>query len=272
MRIFLVKGWDMTRRHKYVLVVLFLYRLLWGFFLYRFVDHVVTPILARYPDGHPNSNAVQLFWIEAQFRLMKTDIMNGILWMLAAMFLLRMVLTPLLNAGLFYSFSHSDDAHGTRVLAGIRKAWKPVTILYWVENVLALLPLVWLVPVAKSRLFVHPSLEDWGHSLLPLLLGWIVWCFAVHLAFQFMQFSAASGNSILSGLGRACRRALPLIAVTLSIVGIGLGASLAQATASMLWTGFAAVALQQAFQLVRSLITLWTAASQFELWRPDRAA
>ncbi|CAM3987375.1 hypothetical protein COLU111180_18125 [Cohnella lubricantis] len=272
MRKLLGKGWDMTRRHKYVLVVLFLYRLLWGFFLYRFVDHVVTPVLARYPDGHPNSSAAGLFWIEAQFRLMKTDILDDILWMLAGMFLLRMVLTPLLNAGLFYSFSHSAEADGTRVIAGIRKAWKPVAALYWFENGLVLLPLVWLVPHAKSQLFSVPSLQEWAHSLLPLILAWIVWSFAVHLAFQFMQFSAAAGDSILSGLGRACRRALPLIAVTLSIAGIGIGASLAQATASMLWTGFAAIALQQAYQLVRSLFTLWTAASQFELWRPEQAA
>lgn len=272
MRKLLGKGWDMTRRHKYVLVVLFLYRLLWGFFLYRFIDHIVTPVLARYPDGHPNSNAVQLFWIEAQFRLMKTDILNDILWMLAAMFLIRMVLTPLLNAGLFYSFRHSDDAHGTRVLAGIRKAWKPVTALYWLENGLALAPLVWLVPLAKSRLFSDPSLQDWAHRLLPLLLAWIAWSFAVHLIFQFMQFSAASGDSILGGFARACLHALPLIGVTLSIIGIGMGASLAATAASMLWTGFAAVALQQAFQLIRSLVTLWTAASQFELWKPEGAA
>lgn len=259
----------MTRRHKYVLVVLFLYRLLWGFFLYRFVDSVVTPVLARYPDNHPYSGAVQLFWIEAQFRLMKTDILNDILWMLAAMFFIRMVLTPLLNAGLFYSFSHSDEAQGTRVLSGIRRAWKPVTGLYWLENVIALLPLVWLVPLAKSRLFGNGSLQDLVHGLIPLVLAWIVWSFALHLVFQFMQFSAASGDSILSGLKQAFRRGLPLIGVTLSILGIGIAASLAQATASMLWTGFAAIALQQAYQLVRSLMTLWTAASQFELWRRE---
>lgn len=272
MRKFIRQGWDMTRRHKYVLVVLFLYRLLWGFFLYRFIDSVVTPVLARYPDDHPSSNAVHMFWIEAQFRLLKTDILNDILWMLAGMFLIRMVLTPLLNAGLFYSFRHSDDSQGTRVLTGIRRAWKPVAGLYWLENVAILLPLVWLLPHAKTRLFADPSLTDWGRALLPLVLAWIVWSFAAHLAFQFMQFSAASGDSVLGGLLRAGRRALPLFAVTLTIVGIGLAASLAATTVSLLWTGFAAVALHQAYQLIRSLLTLWTAASQFELWKPEGTA
>jgi len=268
----LSKGWDMTRRHKYVLVVLFLYRLLWGFFLYRFIDSIVSPVLSRYPDNHPNSDAVQLFLIEAQFRLLKTDISDEVLWTLAGMFLIRMLLTPLLNAGLFYSFRHSDESQGTRVLAGIRRAWKPVTALYWLENAAALLPAAWLVPLARTRFAAEPSLPDWALGLLPYALGWIAWSFAVHLLFQFMQFSAASGHSIPGGLLRACRQALPLLAVTLTIIGAGFAASLVVTTASLLSTGFAAVVLHQAFQLVRSLVTLWTAASQFELWKPEAAA
>src|SRR6476620_2457584 len=99
MRQSLKMGWDMAMRHKYVLVLLFLYRLLWGFFLYRFIDSVVTPILARYPDEHPNSDASHLFLIEAQFRLLKTNLVDEVLWMLGGLLLLRMIITPLLNAG-----------------------------------------------------------------------------------------------------------------------------------------------------------------------------
>ncbi|WP_027091878.1 hypothetical protein [Cohnella thermotolerans] len=271
MRKWIGKGWNTTRRHKYVVIVLFLYRLLWAFFLYRFIDSVVTPVLARYPDNHPNSDSVHLFLIEAQFRLLKTDLANDFLWLLAGMFLIRMVLTPLLNAGIFYSFRHSEDSQGTRVLAGIRHAWKSVSILYWAENAAILLPLFWLLPLAKSRFLAEPSIEDWARHLLPYALAWVVWSYAVHLLFQFMQFSAASGDSIPGGLWRACRRALPLIAVSLTILGIGLAASLVVTTASLFWTGFAAVALHQGFQLVRSLIALWSAASQFELWKPDTA-
>lgn len=266
------KGWTVTLRHKYALVVLFLYRLLWGFFLYRFVDSIVSTVLSRYPDPHPNGGAARLFLIEAQFRLLKTDLVDEVLWMLAGMLLLRMIVTPLLNAGLYYSFQHADDREGTRVLTGIRSAWKPVTLLYWIENALALLPGAWLIPMAKASYLSGAAEDAWLRELLPYAGAWIVWAFLLHLLFVFMQFSAAAKDGLLSGIGRACRRALPLLAVSLLLFAAGAFASLVVTASSLFWTGFLTVALHQAFQLVRSLITLWTAASQHQLWKPDPAA
>ncbi|RUS47260.1 hypothetical protein [Cohnella sp. AR92] len=269
MRNYLLQGWTMTLKHKYVLIVLFLYRLLWGFFLYRFIDSIVSPVLARYPNDLPNPEAVRLFFIEAQFRLFKTDLSYGALAMLAGMFLIRMIVTPLINAGLFYSFCHSEDSQGTKVMAGMRRSWRGVTLLYWIETLLTIVPLVWLVPKLYSSYLKAMTAGAWLQELLPYALVWIVWSFAIHLLFQFMQFSSAADGSILNGLLQACRRALPLLAVSLILVGLGLLASLLLTSTTLLWTGFAAIVLHQAFQLVRSLLSLWTAASQYEVWRSE---
>jgi hypothetical protein len=271
MRRLLKKGWDMTVRHKYVLVLLFLYRLLWGFFLYRFVDSVVTPILARYPEEHPHSDAAHLFLVEAQFRLLKTDLANDVLWLLGGLLLLRMVLTPLLNAGVYYSFHHAVEGEGTRVLFGMRRTWKPVTLLYWLENGLILLPAVWLLPLAKDRFFSEPSLTAWLQGLLPYAAAWLALGFMLHLLFQFMQFGAVSREGIFKGLGLALRRALPLIGITFIMLGIGLAVSATAWAVSLLWSGFLAVALHQAFHFVRSLLTLWTTASQYQVWSKTEA-
>lgn len=271
MRGILKKGWDMAVRHKYVLVLLFLYRLLWGFFLYRFIDSVITPILARYPDEHPNSDAAQLFLIEAQFRLLKTDLVNEVLWMLGGLLLLRMVLTPMLNAGVYYSFHHAVDGEGTRVLYGMKHAWRPVTLLYWLENTLVLLPAIWLLPLFKELFFSEPSVSAWVQGLLPYASAWLVWGFALHLLFQFMQFGAVSREGILKGLSLALRKALPLLSITLIMLGIGLAISAAAWAVSLLWSGFIAVMLHQAFHFIRSLLTLWTAASQYQVWSETRS-
>lgn len=257
----------MTVRHKYVLVLLFLYRLLWGFFLYRFIDSVVTPVLFRFPDQHPNSDAVHVFLIEAQFRLLKTDLINEVLWVLGGLLLVRMLLNPLLNAGVYYSFHHASDAEGTRVLSGIRQAWRPVTVLYWLENLLVLLPAGWLLPLAKDRFFSEASLRDWLLGLLPYAASWAVWGFLLHLLFQFMQFGAVSRQGIWKGLVLAVRRSLPLLSISLTLLGIGIAVSAAASTVSLLWSGFFAIALHQAFHFIRSLLTLWTAASQYQVWR-----
>jgi hypothetical protein len=271
MRSLLKKGWDMAVRHKYVLVLLFLYRLLWGFFLYRFIDSVVTPILARYPDKHPNSDAAHLFLIEAQFRLLKTDLASELLWMLGGLLLMRMVLTPLLNAGVFYSFHHAVEGEGTRVFSGMRRAWKPVALLYWLENGFILLPAVWLLPLAKDLFFSEPSVRTWLQELMPYAIAWTVWGLSLHLLFQFMQFGAVSREGILKGLVLAFRRALPLLSITLILLGIGLAVSLTAWAVSLLWSGFIAVLLHQAFHFIRSLLMLWTAASQYQVWYETRS-
>lgn len=260
-------GWDTTLRHKYVLVLLFLYRLLWGFFLYRFVDGIVTPILARYPGDHPNANAAQLFLVEAQFRLLKTDMLNETLTLLGALLLMRMILTPLLNAGVYYSFHHSRDGEGTLVLSGMKRSWKSVTALYWLENALSALPALWLVPLARDRFYAVGSVSDWLRELAPYAIAWLAWGFLLHLLFQFMQFGAVSKDGILRSIGLALRKGLPLIAVTLVMLGIGIAVSLAASAVTFLWSGFLAVALHQAFHFVRSLLTLWTSASQYHVWR-----
>lgn len=268
MRRWLGKGWDMTVRHKYVGVLLFLYRLLWGFFLFRLVDSVVTPVLARYPDLHPNADAIPLFLIEAEFRLLRTDLLDPLLWLLAGLLLFRMIVSPLINAGLYYSFRHSEEEKsGTRMLAGIRQAWKPVVLLYWLENALALLPAVWLLPMAKDRFFSAGSPGSWIRELLPYAAGWLIWGFVVHVLFQCLQFGAVSREGFGKALMQALSRAMPLLAVSLAMAGIGAAASAAVSSVSLLWSGFIAVALHQAFHFVRTLLSLWTAASQFAVWR-----
>ena len=260
-------GWETTVRHKYVLVLLFLYRLLWGFFLYRFVDAIVTPILARYPSDHPNADAAKMFLIEAQFRLMKTDLVNDTLFMLGALLLARMILTPLLNAGVFYSFHHAEDGEGTRVWTGMKQAWKTVTALYWLENAMIALPALWLVPLARDRFYSEGSASDWLQGMTPYALLWIVWGFLLHLLFRFLQFGAVSGEGFANSGMRALRKGLPLVAVSLAMIGIGLAVAAAASAVTVLWSGFLAVALHQAFHFVRSLVTLWTSAAQYHVWR-----
>lgn len=265
------RGWDMTVRHKYVGVLIFIYRLMWGFLLFRFVDSVVTPVLARYPDLGPGKDAAALFLIEAEFRLLRTDLADPLLWMLGGMLAVRMIVTPLINAGLFYSFHHAnvtvEDKRGTRMLAGMRQRWKPIVLLYGIENALILLPAVWLLPLAKSHFFAAASASGWLRELLPYAAAWLVWGFVLHLLFQCMQFAAAGRESIAKGAARALARAWPLLAVSLALAGIGLAASAALSVVTVVWSGLLAVVLHQSFHLIRALLAVWTAASRYAAWR-----
>ncbi len=133
----MTQGWKLAVKHFKLITMLFLYQLLWGFFLYRYIDSVVTPLLRRIPGAAPSEHASQVFVTEAQFLLFKTNLVMPYLWVLGAFFLARMIISPLFQAGLLYSINHRMQGESSgHFLEGIRKSWKPIMLLYWVEAVL----------------------------------------------------------------------------------------------------------------------------------------
>lgn len=129
-----------------------------------------------------------------------------------------------------------------------------------------LLPAVWLLPLAKDRFLSEPLLRLGFRTAPHAAAFWLALGLLLHLLFQFMQFGAVSREGIFKGLGLALRRAFPLLGITFILLGIGLAVSATAWAVSLLWSGFLAVALHQAFHFVRSLLKLWTSASQYQVW------
>lgn len=271
MRRHLKQGWWLTGQHFFIVIVLFLYELLWGFFLYRTIDSIITPLLQRYPGAEGGEDAVRLFLTEAQFQLMKTDLIHPYLWLFASLLAGRMLITPLVNAGLFYSLHASESEGGTRFLAGIRAAWKPVTLLYFLEVALTIVPGIWLVPRLYHALIGSDTLAELSASALPLAGGWFAGAVLLHLLFLAMQFGAVSGKGALGGLGDALKKLLPFAGVSLFMWAIGLALSLTAASVSMLWAGLLALILHQGFHFVRTIMKVWTVATQYAAWQSNEA-
>lgn len=262
------QGWRLTVKHMHILIVLFIYRLLWGFFLYRFVDSVVTPLLQRYPGSLPSDSAAELFWAESQFRLLKTSLALPYGWTLIAMLALRMLVTPLVNAGLFHSLHQvSAGEGGSRFLQGIRRCWKKVLPLYWCESLLTLAPAWWLLPRGLDALLASSSLQQLAKTALPWAAGWLLWGILLHLLFLALQFGAASGQSFAGSLLRTPLQLAPLAALSLMLWLIAAAAGLAVGGAALLWAGLAALLLQQASHLGRTLLGVWSVASQYDCWQ-----
>ncbi|MBD3921833.1 hypothetical protein H8B09_23940 [Paenibacillus sp. PR3] len=257
-------GWSLTVRHLYVIIVLFVYQLLWGFFLYRLVDGIIIPLLRRYPGSGMPASAARLYLYEAEFRLMKTDLIQPYLWTFAGLILLRMLLTPILNAGLFHSLHHASTEQGTRFLQGVRRTWLPITMLYWIESLLALAPGYWLLPRALSTILAGSSIKGIIMELLPFACGWLAWGILLHLLFLAMQLSSASGSGAFNGLWRALRHFIPYFGLSL-LLWCGAGAAgLLVSSASMLWAGFLAIVIHQGYRFVKTMLKVWTIAAQYD--------
>lgn len=268
----LLQGWRLALKHLPVIIVLFLYQLLWGFFLYRAVQSVVLPLLKRYPDAMNDSSSVQLFLLEAQFRLTKTELIEPYLWLLGGLLAARMLLTPFIQAGLAYSLHHTQDSRGTHFLRGIRLAWKPMLALYAAEMALLLAPAWWLLPIASRLLHTSGSGELLLLNASPYLCGWLAWGGLLHLLFRAVQFGVIARCGWFTSAAAALRSLLPLVGISLVLLGASLLLSLTASAISMIWTGLLAFILHQAFYLVRSLFKVWTMASQYHVWQERQIA
>ncbi|RAP73463.1 hypothetical protein [Paenibacillus montanisoli] len=268
MRTHIKQGWHLTIKHFYIIIMLFLYELIWGFFLYRTIEGITVPLLKRFPDSiGGGSAAVQLFMTEAQFQLLKTDLIRPYVWLFCGLLAGRIVITTILNAGLFHSLHHVSDANGTKFLSGIRAAWKPVALLYLIETTLTLLPAVWLLPRALTILLASSSLLEFAQQTGPWAAAWLAWAVLIHLLFLSMQFGAVAGTGALRSLWSGIVNFLPFAGISLLMWGIGALLSMTVASVSMLWAGLLALILHQGYQMVRTIMKVWTVAAQYDVWR-----
>lgn len=270
MRSYVQGGWRRTVQHFPIIALLFIYQLAWGFFLFRAIEGLLIPLLKRYPDPLAAQGAVQLFLIEAQFQVMKTGLLIPYLWALGGLFAARMVLTPLINAGLFYSLQHATPDTGTRFLPGIRIAWKKVALIYGIEILMMFSPLFWIVPLVRRALAESPSWASLGLAVLPAALGWLLWCALVRYFSLGMQFGAAAGEPLVPSLRITSRSLLPAAAAALTVWGISVLVGLASSAVSMFWAGLFALILHQAHHFIRTWFKVWTYASVLEAWQSKR--
>lgn len=259
-------GLSVVGRRSLLVIILFLYEMLWGFILYRYVKSVIIPLLYRYP-GEEIQQWSALFWIEGEFRLMKTDMANGYVITLLLILLVRMALTPLINAGLFHAIHHSSDDQWRSFLRGMRALAGKFSFLYVIQMVLTFLPLYWLLPPiieATQRGVLDPTI--WTNASAALI-GFILYAALIRLCFMYMQFAAVAGKRWSSAFLIWLKAILPVIGVSLCIVLITVVLQGILAASSIFWAGLTAVIIYQASPLIRVLCQVWEISSQHELWQ-----
>jgi len=269
---YVVNGWNRTVRNIGLIIPLFVYQFLWGFFLYRAIDGVLVPLLKRYPDPLAAKGAVELFLVEAQFRIMKTDLLAPYGLALAGLLAVRMLLTPVINAGLFHSLQHATKANSKTFLAGVRAAWKRISLIYAAELALILTPLAWLLPAARRAFFASAGWLEFFTAVLPGAAAWLLWCLLIRLISLGVQFGAAAGCGVLPSLAVTIRSLPIAAAAALTVWSIGAAAGLASAAVSMVWAGLFAILLHQIQQFFRTWFKVWTYAAQYEAWQSKRQA
>lgn len=275
------KGGLFVLKQPGLLLMLCLYQLCWGLLGYRWLNAINESMLLRYPGTDVSTMSTQVYWAEAQFRILKTNVLEPWLWVLAGCLLLRMLLHPLLQASVFYSIHASDDTRDQgeastlwhRLKSGMRALGPAFFGLYLLQSAMALGPLFLLIPkfiqmwqaALSLRDFLVPSFV-WGAAYVTylfLLRGIFLTLMLrktkqTNLAQDERNRIRQAASTPLTGFPSHLVRVLILsgafIAMTLfSSIGIG--------ALGILWSGFAAIVLQQLYFVLRSGLLLWEAAA-----------
>ena len=267
------EGWFLVRQHMFIAALLFIYQLIWGYFIYRLVQSAVVPLLLRYPTEDAGELSTLLFKMESQLSLSGPEVQRY-LWILGSLLLLRLLISPLIQAGLLYSLQHFNTAE-ERIpfIRGIQKLWKPMLLLHTIRTILMFLPAYWLVPK------LYATLMDSFHSLhlllpdIPYVAGWIIYGWVIHHAVLYMQFGISDPegehriHGTFKGLWIAVRHIFMVLGIALMLGTIHLLVFGAFTSASWFLTGLAGLILQQTYPLARSLLNMWKICAHFRLWQ-----
>lgn len=265
MKSYLKSGFREALRQPFATIILFLYQMAWGILLYKLVQGVLVPLMHRFPSSDQPKETLHLFLAESQFQLLKTDLSHSYLWWLAILLLIRMLLTPVLNSGVYYSFTHANQNAGYRFFRGIKELTLPFFFAYVIRMALSLLPLIWLLPKAQKLFSQSTSYEEAVLHLLPWLAGMLVYGFLLHLLFMYIQFAIAANLGILSTVITFMRHSLPIIGLSLILLlSSGLLAGITF-TATYIWAGLVALIIYQLFPLFNIFLQMWAISSQYQL-------
>lgn len=261
-------GWSTARRSWFLLFLLFLYQYVFGYALFNYTKSKVVPLLHRYPGGELTDFSTQLFWLEAQFRLIKTDLIMPYLWTFGIFMLVRLILTPLINSGIYHTLANRQEEVGQRkaFFRGIRKHAKPFLLLYALQMALTFAPLLWAVPRVMEAASSAHHWTSFAMAALPYVIGWLAYQGILDLVFMYIGFSIVSGSAGWTALVVVGRRAIQAAALALAIFAITGAIGLATAAVSFWLAGFIAVLLHLSYPLIRTLFNLWAISTQHHLW------
>ena len=292
------QGWQELRGNWWLVLVVFLLQYLFSMLLLSWVKSVVIPLWVRFPGGSLDDSLMQIFLAESQFRLMKTDLLEPLLWALGGFVLVRMFLTPVVNSGLNYALLVRSDAVPPlrAFLLGVRRYGLPFLWIYIVQTLLLLAPLYVLFPsithsVTEAFILVwsagagDSSDSDLLSNAVIMLSGlapyfdgivyvaaWLIWLALVKLACMYVGFGVVSGGSMSRSLGIFMRGVVLAVGLGGLTFVIYAGVSLLLMTISLVslgWAGVVAMVIYLMHPFVRTLAKIWHLSAQQHLFRAD---
>lgn len=271
--LFIHTGWTSAKKQIPIAILIFLYQLMWGAFLYKIIQSAILPVLRRYPDPGPGQLSRLLFIMEGQLSLPGSHELRLYIGLLAGMVLIRIIMTPLIRSGIYHGLleERDEDGAGWLFFEGIRKRWKPVTLFYLLELLLTFAPAYWIFPRLYAELspLISGDRQALLHAFL-LLAAWALWIFMMKKGLEYMLLGYLSGSGVFSSLLWCVQRFPSIVVIAVILGGASLLTCVLCTTGSWIWTGIAGLILHQIYPLFSSFLAIWQTASRYHLWKTIR--
>lgn len=269
MKPYVIAGFHAARRQPFAIGVMFLFFFFWNLFLYRYVQGQVVAVMRRFPPPELSGERAELFLNEGIFLLLKTDLALPVVWMLGLFAAFRLLVTPLLYAGVYQSLHREQGPRGTVFITGIRKLGGAFALLALLRAALTAIPLYWALPYGWARLLEADSFAALAVALLPLLAGLAVYGGLLKLLFMYVQFGLTAETGIWGSLWLALRRLFPICAIAFMIFAAAFLIGLLVFSLSVYSAGLIALMLHLVYPLLKMLLKVWDIAAQHQFWRSN---
>lgn len=267
----LKEGFRRAGREPFAVGTLFVFHFAWSVMVYRYIESHVREVMSRFPPPEFGGDRAGLVMYDLFLALQDRSFALPVLGMFAAYALVRLVLVPVLDAGLFHSLRDGFTPRGTAFLRGIRRLSIPFLWLYALRLLLAAAPLYWAAPAMIRSWLEAASPLQLAAGLVPWLLLLAAWGAWLKLLFLYVLFALTDDARLSAALGFVIRRMVPAAGIGLAVFAATLAAGLALFAASLHWAGFLSVVLYLAWPLLRIWLRVWGIAAQYRHWQARRA-
>ncbi len=263
---YLRQSWRLARGQMFSLLLLFLFHLTWSILFYRFVQARVIAVMERFPPAELGNARFQLFASESSLLLEKSDLATPVLWMLLVYVAGKLLLTPILYAGVYTSLLNPVRARGTIFFEGMRSFGGSFIWLYLLRLALTALPFYWAAPSFITSLNSAASVTQLLLSLAPWLIGIALYGGTLKLLFTHLQFALIENRGLLSSLAFSLRHLPRLSMLACAICGIAIASGAVFYSISLYWAGFLSIIIYLMYPLVQIGFRIWAIAAQYEYW------
>ncbi|MFS1511198.1 hypothetical protein VQL36_01990 [Chengkuizengella sp. SCS-71B] len=260
------QGLKTTNQNMVYILLFSMYQLVCGILLFQWIESVIISISLRFPDSSI-MDARQLFIIEGQYLITDGDFMLKFLSPLLIFIGIRWIVSPLLNAGLFYAIHHKESKSDKPLfLQGVIKLGRSFFIISCIHLLFFSLPLYWIFPFLKNTLETYTTPYSLLWNVTPVLIAYIVYVWIIHILFMYIQWGKTTSNNITSPVVFMLKNIVITNGLSLIIIIIiGVFTALFFSV-SMMWVGFWAIIINQIQYFIRVYLKVWEISTQYHFW------